>query len=117
MELVVNFIGQTPYDRSLILGELFRQALIECGYSPDAHIYDLDQGYLRRKKSTASVRYVLDAIRFYDSLPDFEARVYLCQVLEYGRHFQFWWLLYTPNKWKYLRAYSAVLNKLDKFFR
>jgi hypothetical protein len=117
MELVISFPEQTSYSRSLILGELFRQALIEAGFSPDAHIYDLDQEYLRHKKQTASIRYLLDACAFYKTLPDFEQRVYVCQVLEYGRHFQFWWLLYTPNKWKYLRAYTAVLTKLDKFFR
>jgi len=116
MELCVSFPCQTSLDRSLILGELFRQSLIEVGYSPDAHIYDLDYDFIAHKRETASTRYLFDAKNFYYSLPEFERSIYLCQVLEYGRHFRFWWLIYTADKAKYLRAYANVLRKMERAF-
>lgn len=117
MELCVSFPSQTPLDRSLILGELYRQSLIEVGYSADAHIYDLDYLFIAHKRATAATRYLFDAHSFYLSLPDFERSIYVCQVLEYGRHFRFWWLMFTPDKNKYLRAYSNVLRKMERVFR
>jgi hypothetical protein len=115
MEAEIKIINQSPFDRTLILGELYRQALIEIGYSPDTHVYDLNKDLIEHKSHLMSARYVLDVIRFYESLNEFDRAIYCCQVLEYGRHYNFWWMLYG-DKFKFVRCYNYVINKTNKYF-
>jgi hypothetical protein len=83
-------------DSSLeILRAAFRQALIEVGHSPDYHLYDLDRDFLVRKKDYAAGRFLLRLYDFYHSqLDDLEQRIFICDFLERGRHYRFWWFEY-----------------------
>lgn len=90
-----------PYDYSISglfkedpdcarLKRAMRKSLIEVGKSPDCHVYDLDEGFLERHRSKASI-YLRKLKRFYDSLPALWKRIFLSECLEVGRIYPFWY--------------------------
>ncbi len=94
-----------------LLGAMYRQALVEIGYSPDEHVYDLDRDFLmRHKDDSLSVQFVLQILDYYESLPDFGRRVFLCECLERGRHYNWWWLEFMDPK-NYRRFRNRLFAK------
>lgn len=115
MGIEFEFVDLNLIDRSLILGALYRQSLIHMGMSPDMHVYDLDYDYLLSKDNIHS-RFLVDVIDFYLQLDEFESKVFICQVLEAGRYFPFWWMSYIREESRYKELYLDTLKRIDSHF-
>lgn len=86
-------------NKALMIGSFYRQALIECGYSPDFHIYDLKKEELALKKTPAS-QFLISVIDHYNTLDGLEKAVFVSEILERGRHYRFWWLsFFNEEDW------------------
>ncbi len=101
------FIKADSRGCSILVGSVFRQALVEIGYSPDRHIYDLDREYVHRRSECAAGAFLEKVIGFYDSLPIEERKIFLCDCLERGRHYVWWWYECFDR-----HSYNRVMNKL-----
>jgi len=99
-----------------ILRAAYRQALVEVGHSPDFHIYDLDSGFLVRKQHLAAGRFLLKLYWYYLQLDDLKRRIFVCEFLEKGRHYHFWWFeycdiaLYSAKKSEVFNRLHSILN-------
>ncbi len=113
--IAVRFSNLSVRDRALMVGAVYRQALIDVGYSPDYHVYDLDRSFLRRHDNLAAARFLLTVSDFYRSLPSIERRIFLCEYLEFGRHYRFWWLEFMDFRGFSKRA-KDLLAKAAKTF-
>lgn len=114
-EMEITFPKMKERDYLLVLGAAVRQALIEIGYSPDEHIYDVDKDFLLRHQDKVAARFILRVREYFDGLTVLEQLSFLNDVLEYGRHYKFWWLEYLDSKqynpWKnnfMVRAFHAL---------
>ncbi len=116
MGIDIEFVDLTLKDKSLLLGALYRQSLIYVGMSPDTHVYDLDYDYLSSKDSLEA-KFLKDIVDLYLELGDMESKIFVCQVLEYGRYFPFWWMKYLLEEKEFKRAYSDTLHIIDSHFR
>jgi hypothetical protein len=114
-EIQIAFPHLSAKDKSLIVGALYRQSLIEVGHSADYHVYDLDKDLFVRKRHLAAARFLGEVYGFYRSLPDFERRIFLCDCLEHGRHYAYWWLAYTDPK-GYQHAFKRLMEKTNRQF-
>ena len=101
------FIKADSRGCSILVGSVFRQALVEIGYSPDRHIYDLDREYVHRRSECPAGAFLEKVIGFYDSLPIEERKIFLCDCLERGRHYVWWWYECFDR-----HSYNRVMNKL-----
>lgn len=115
MGIEIEFVDLSLINRSLILGALYRQSLIYLGMSPDTHVYDLDYDYLSSKDSIQA-KFLMDIVDFYLSLNELESKIFVCQVLEYGRYFPFWWMNYLKEENDYKRFYHETLKRIDSRF-
>lgn len=115
METYPVTISELRGGKGRIVGAIFRQSLINLGYSPDAHVYDIINDYFRYEVGSASNRFVRKVKDFYDSLDDFRRRIFLCEFLERGRHYPFWWLEFTTKK-EYLNKLRDMKRRLNKAF-
>lgn len=113
--IAIYFPALSMRDHALLVGAVFRQALIEVGYSPDYHIYNLDSSFLFRHQEKASAKFLLMVRDFYRSLPDYEKRIFVCEYLEAGRHYPYWWLEYMDFRGFSKRSHD-VLAKASKTF-
>ncbi len=95
-----------PKEKSLLVNAVFRQALIEVGKSADYHVFNLTDEFLSHVQDKAAGRYLLSVKRFYESLDQMAKRVFLCEVLEYGRHYRFWFYEFAT------RNFGAILSNL-----
>ncbi len=101
--------------KGLLVGAIFRQALLDLGYSPDSHVYDVDDDYLLYEKGTASNDFVSRVRSFYRSLSPFKRRILVCDYLEKGRHYRFWWLEYADER-EYAKNCHEVVQRLKEAF-
>lgn len=113
MEIKFPHLGERS--KSYLVGAIYRQSLIEVGHSPDYHVYDLEKGFLERKRSLVAGEFVERVYDFYYSLNDLERRVFLCECLERGRHYAYWWLAICDQK-KYSRILHDVYRKTSSSF-
>ena len=111
----ISFPNLTCYQKALILGALVRQSLIGIGYSPDYHIYELEYAELERERNRTLGDFLLGMKKFYDDLPLPERMVFLCECLEKGRHYRFWWMQYFTRQ-KYISTIKDVLAKTSLVF-
>src|SRR5574344_3121279 len=91
-EIEIRFPKMGEASKSYLIGAIYRQSLIEVGHSPDYHVYDLEKGFLEHKCDSAAGLFVNRVYDFYFSLHGLERRVFLCECLEHGRHYPYWWL-------------------------
>lgn len=108
-------VAKTVSDRSKTLKRRYRRSLLALGMSPDTHIFDLDYDWLCYKNTRES-RFLREVVDFYLELNEVESRIFVCQVLERGRHFPFWWLGFVRQEKEYLRLYGNTLRKIDEKF-
>jgi hypothetical protein len=111
----IRFPQLSNKEKALLIGAVYRQSLVEVGHSPDFHVYDLDRGTLERKRHLASARFLLQVMDFYDGLPEFERKIFLCECLESGRHYAFWWLDFGDKR-RFYRATHLLLRKTSADF-
>lgn len=90
--------------------------MLDLGFSPDSHIYDFRGDRLLYAKGTASNRLIHRALLLYDLLGDFDRRVFVCEFLESGRHYPFWYMQFTNRK-RFLRARKNVGEIVFRVFR
>lgn len=110
--LDVTFPKMTPETKAQLVRSLYRQALIDIGYSPDYHLYDIDKSYLSHKQDRASGAYLQEIMDFYEkSLSPLEQRIFICDCLEDGRHYHWWWMEYCDS-YRFYRGFSLVLMKI-----
>lgn len=100
---------------SILVGSVYRQALVEIGYSPDRHVFDLDREYVGRCRGTAAGQFLENVIALYDSLPNIERKLFLCDCLERGRHYVWWWYEWFDRK-TYSRMSRLVQDKVRRRF-
>jgi hypothetical protein len=113
--LEISFPRQNAKEKAWLVGAVYRQSLIEVGHSPDYHVYDLEKAFLVRKQTHAAGAFVKRVYDFYYSLHGLERKVFLCECLEYGRHYAYWWLPMCDQK-KYSRTVSEVFRKTSSSF-
>lgn len=70
----------------------YRDSLLKVGKSPDYHIYDLSYDFLRNLKPSKAQSFLLRVKRFYEELSPKDQRIFIAEVLELNRHYQFWFL-------------------------
>jgi hypothetical protein len=110
--LPIAFLPSSRDSSLEILRAAYRQALIEVGHSPDYHLYDLDRDFLVRKTNYAAGRFLLKLYDFYyGQLEDLEQRVFICDFLERGRHYRFWWFTYFEAR-DFVMTKNAVSDRL-----
>jgi hypothetical protein len=114
-QIEIRFLELSFKEKALLVGAVYRQSLIEVGHSADYHVYDLEKSLLTRKKNLAAGRFLTQVVDFYGGLSDFERRIFLCECLEHGRHYAYWWLEYADSK-KYYRSYDRLLRKTSASF-
>jgi len=113
--VTIKFPALSMRDHALLVGAVYRQALIEVGYSPDYHIYDLNSDFLYRHEDIAGAKFLIMVREFYRTLPNYEKRIFVCEYLEVGRHYAFWWLEFMDFRGFSKRCHD-VLAKADKAF-
>jgi|GEM_PF-1466864 len=114
-EVEIRFPKLSDRAKTWIVGAVYRQALVEVGHSPDYHVYDLEKSFLVHKQDLTAGQFVQRVYDFYYSLGDLERRVFLCECLEHGRHYPFWWLSMCDQK-HYSRALHSVCRKTSSSF-
>lgn len=68
----------------------FRRVLLEAGYSPDAHLYEICPLYLFLGRPDERRKKIIAARLFYESLLPLEKEIFIFEILEKGRHYPFW---------------------------
>lgn len=112
----VTLKGLDDWTFGTLVGALYRQALVEIGFSPDAHVYDLERGFIERKsKKALAARFVLLVMDFYASLSAIRKKVFLCDFLECGRHYRFWWLEFFDRRDYRLALISVGRTTKERF--
>jgi|LAHS01.1.fsa_nt_gb hypothetical protein len=110
--LPIAFIPESRDSSLEILRAAYRQALIEVGHSPDYHLYDLARDFLVRKQDYAAGRFLLSLYDFYHrQLDELEQMVFICDFLERGRHYRFWWFPYFEAR-DLLESKNVVSDRL-----
>jgi hypothetical protein len=104
-----------PKEKALLIGAVYRQALIEVGHSADYHVYDLEQDLIDHKLSIAAGVFLQHVKAFYDSLPEMQQKVFLVECLEHGRHYAYWYLPYFSPK-SFSHVCSSVYKKAETAF-
>lgn len=93
-----------------------RRSLLELGHSPDAHIYNLNEFFLKEKQADPSARYLLKTKRFYDGLDAFQKRVLLSECLEAGRIYPFWYYGWVSEP-AYRKERKAVISAFKAYWK
>ena len=101
--------------RGYIVGAIYRQALIDLGCSPDSHVYDIDESCFCYRRGSASNLFLRRVKRMYDSLKGLERKVFLCDYLEKGRHYPFWYLEFVSRE-DYEKSDRELRRRLSKAF-
>ncbi len=87
----------------------YREALLSVGKSPDYHIFDLSPDFLAALKDSKAKRYLFGLRHFFANLDDEKRRIFVMDVLEVGRHYQFWYL----DEYSH-RQYEQILREIVK---
>lgn len=114
-EVEIQFPHLSDVTKSWIVGAVYRQSLIEVGHSPDYHVYDLEKSFLEHKQDLPAGQFVKRVYDFYYSLRGLERRIFLCECLEHGRHYPYWWLTWCDPK-KYGVVFREVMKKTSSSF-
>lgn len=115
-EIRVFFPHMSGKDKMSLLGAVYRQSLVQMGYSPDCHVYNLDAERLRRKKPAVAASLLLEVFEYYKSLKKNEADIFQFEALEYGRHYKFWYLTYY-DRTTFTRICNRVFESASKKFK
>lgn len=100
----------------LRIKEKVRKSLIDLGHSPDAHIYNWNEYFLRQRESNPSAKCLLKAKRFYDGLDAFQQRVLLSECLETGRIYPFWYYGWVSEP-AYRKERKAVISAFKAYWK
>lgn len=102
--LDVSFKKNDKYTFAYVLGAIYRQALINIGFSADTHLYELPINGIKEREQDASTSFILEIAKLYEVLPFEEKNIFLIEFLEKGRHYNFWYLhYYGYKKFRHLR--------------
>lgn len=114
-EIEVTLPYLTAKQKAFVMGAVYRQSLVEVGHSADFHVYDLEQDLIERKGNLAAGRFLIMTKKFYESLEGIKKKIFLCEVLERGRHYPYWYLPYADGK-SFSRLSSSLYKTLSKAF-
>jgi hypothetical protein len=106
--LPIAFVHPNRKTSLEILRAAYRQALVEVGHSPDYHLYDLETSFLARKQNLAAGRFLFKLYWYYLRLNDLERRIFICDFLESGRHYAFWWFEFAGS-----REFDFAFNEVE----
>ena len=114
-DLIVEFPRVTPQSSVSLLNTVYRYALMGVGHSPDFHLYDLDRIYLRHKGNASAV-FLLRVLDFYSfDLDDMERRIFICDCLERGRHYPWWYYEFLPTRFYSVRRRTVYQKVVSHF--
>ena len=88
----INIKKLTDKNKALLIGQIYRQCLINLGKSPDYHIYDLDEDFLYSCQDKVEGKFLRKVKEYYLSLDCLERIMFVNDCLEKGRHYKFWYL-------------------------
>lgn len=96
--IILDFNSLGNRDKSLLVGALFRQSLIQTGKSPDYHLDKLEDDFLAHAGGAAG-SFLRKVKEFSLRLDPLEGEIFVNECLEHGRHYKFWYLSYydTPD--------------------
>lgn len=97
-------------DKSLLVGAMYRQSLVQVGKSPDYHLKNLTDDFLVCLSSAAGA-FLRKVKAFFFSLDPLEGEIFVNECLEHGRHYRFWYLSFYKDadyKKDLLGIYSRV---------
>jgi len=115
VELEITLPNLTAKQKATVLGAVYRQSLVEVGHSADFHVYDLEQDLIERKRNLAAGKFLMIAKKYYESLEGIKKKIFLCEILERGRHYPYWYLPYADSK-SFSRLSSSVYKAASKVF-
>lgn len=85
----------------------YRESLLYVGKSPDYHIFDLSTDFLDNLKDSKAKRFLNGLRRYFIRLDEEKKRIFVCDILEFGRHYPFWYIEeYTR------REYERILREV-----
>ncbi len=116
MEVEFSVKKNGYYAFGYIVGAVYRQALINIGFSADTHIYELPRERIRKNHLNVSGRYVLRTAAAYDSLNDLEKEIFVNDFLEKGRHYRFWYLSFCNSR-TYMRAKKETIKEISHLIK
>lgn len=116
MVIKISLEKNKPVTFAYIVGAMYRQALINIGFSPDTHIYDLPLDRIKKNHSSSSGKYILRVAKTYESLEGLEKDIFLNDFLEKGRHYRFWYLS-RCNSRDYGRARKNTLRDISSLIK
>lgn len=97
-QLQVKINPLNEQEKVLLLGAIYRQALLNLGHSPDTHIENLREEHLSFFGPSASSRFLRRIMKVYAKLDFEEKAIFRNEGLENGRHYAFWYLPYCDYR-------------------
>ncbi len=116
MVIKISLEKNDPITFAYIVGAMYRQALINIGFSPDTHIYDLPLDRIKKNHHSSSGKYVLRIAETYNSLEGMEKDIFLMDFLEKGRHYRFWYLSLCNDR-DYKKARKETLKDISSLIK
>ena len=101
-------------DKSLLVGAMYRQSLVQVGKSPDYHLVNLTDDFLTRLSSAAGA-FLRKVRSFFASLDPLEGEIFVNECLEHGRHYRFWYLSYYRDA-EYKKDLSGIYSRVAMAF-
>ena len=89
---------------------LYRQSLLDLGFSPDTHIYDLPEEKILRAPQTASKLFLSLVLEIYSWLNPYDKALFVNDCLEKGRHPNYWWVFYVSKSTRYRYGKRELLT-------
>ncbi|HIU44886.1 MAG TPA: hypothetical protein IAC52_01125 [Candidatus Enteromonas pullicola] len=113
--ITLQFKGLSNRQKSLLVGALYRQSLVQVGKSPDYHLRRLDEDFIEHLPKTAAGKFLRKVKSFYGGLDPLQQEVFVNECLEHGRHYKFWYMPYFRDK-EYLKELQHIFNRVDSIF-
>ncbi|HAS56640.1 MAG TPA: hypothetical protein DEF61_01825 [Firmicutes bacterium] len=104
--LQINIKKLTDKNKALLIGQIYRQCLINLGKSPDYHVYDLSEDFLNANKNKVEGSFLRKVKDYYLTLDCLERIMFINDCLEKGRHYKFWYLNFY-----FVKDYSEKLKQ------
>lgn len=108
--LEVTFKKMKPIDKAA----LYRQALINEGFSADTHLYDLPINRIKKEERNVSRDFILELFSINSLLPIDERTIFINEFLEKGRHYAFWYLSCYGTK-TFLSLRKKTIKDISSF--
>lgn len=74
------------------LRSCYRRSMLKIGKSTNASLSSLPTEMLREREALPEARFLLFLQEYYGKLSLFERRILLCEALERGLHYRFWYV-------------------------